>query len=101
MAIKRFRIETPEQLRALDEMRAKDQLSCSAYATVWSAARNGSGGKSSWDKDFQVRFVSERFGARKAYIDKVGLGGNPALRELKYNPALAYCRENLQMIEES
>ena len=97
MAVKRFKVETPDQLRALDGMRAKEQLSCGAYASVWSAARNGNGGKSSWDEDFTVRFVSERFGARKAYIDK----GHSALREVKYNPALAYCRENLQLIEEA
>lgn len=102
MSVKRFRIETPEQLRLLDAFLTGKQASCTAYATVWSATRNGHGGKSAWDNDFSVRFVAERFGQRKAYLDKADTktGTTVALRELRYNPALSFCRENLQMIPE-
>ena len=96
--IKRYRVETPQQLRMLAEFCTYGQKGLASYAAVWNADRNGHGGKSKWDEDFSVRFVAERK-SRTAFIDKVNREkpeADPAIREVRYNDALAFCRENLQ-----
>lgn len=90
--IKRYRIQTPEQLRALESCLLKNEAGVNSYATVWSAARRGGDGTSKWDEDFSVRFDS---GERKAYIDKntTVKGAKPEIRRLNYNKATAFCRD--------
>ena len=95
MFIKRFRIETPEQLRAVSEFSAYGRMSCLNRATVWSAVRNHKGA-TPWDNSFSVEFSAERFGSRRALICQ----DDSMLAEVNYNKALAYCRESLQLIEE-
>ena len=90
----------PEQLRMLRPFCYIGADKCGNYAAVWGADRNGHDGKSRWDEDFTVRFETESR-KRLAYVDKAGKSAvdTAALAELKYNAALAWCRENLVMLE--
>lgn len=95
MTIKRYRIQTPEQLREVSEFCQRGELGCRSRATVWSTERRRRG-STPWDDSFYVRFMAERCGIRKAHI----YSGGMMLAEVKYNAALAYCRDNLELIEE-
>lgn len=98
--IKRYKIETPEQLRALTQYSLIGERLCKNFATVWNANRNKNGGASAWDNDFAVKFVAEGR-MRAAYIEKAGGKGDCAsIADMKYNQTLHYCRENLTMIED-
>lgn len=95
MSIKRFRIETPEQLRAVSEFCLYGALACRSRATVWSAVRNGKG-NTPWDNSFCVEFHDALLGSHNAYI----MQDNNRLAQLERTEALAYCRKSLQLIEE-
>ena len=99
--IRRFKIETPEQLRALAEHCHIGAQHCRNLASVWNATRNRSSGKSAWDNDFSVHVESVRRGKCTARICKVEKGGAcNTLADLRYRDTLQYCRDNLTLIEE-
>lgn len=93
MAIRRFVIEGPEQLRGLAE-HVKDlemRSRLGNYAVVWSTQRRKTG-KTPWDGQMAVRFEAQRVGARRAHV----VNGEHVIAEMKYRPALAVCREQMQ-----
>lgn len=94
--IKRFGIETPEQLRMLKALVRQDSMKdrLGNCATVWSVERRKRG-RTPWDGQMAVQFESVRFGARNAYV----MNGEAVIAEVRYNPTLAFCRENLKMME--
>lgn len=91
--IKRFLIEMPDQLRALaayvKDPCMKDRLG--NYATVWSTERRKRG-SAPWDGQMAVRFEAQRFGARHAHV----VNGEHKIAEVKCNPVLAICREQME-----
>lgn len=91
MTIKRFKVETPEQLRMLISCISEESMAIHLrnYATVWGACRNQHG-RTPWDNSFRVVF--ETGGGRRASAVHDG----KTLAPLKYNQALAWCRENLK-----
>lgn len=90
--VRRYRIDTPEQLLMLEGCLLKNEKNINSYATVWSAARRGNSGRSKWDEDFSIRFETD---GRKAYIDKntKAKDAKPEIRRLNYNKAVAFCRD--------
>ena len=93
---KRFKVDTPEELKALNEMCKTG--STTSIAKVWSVARR-KGEKAPWD-DRIYAFFAMRDGKREAYIYREsGEDQTRIIAWLKYMPALNWCKENLQRIE--
>lgn len=94
MSSKKFCIETPEQLRELSPLCKSGKVT--NLATVWSAARRKSNGKSPWDNKIVVSFSADRHG-RYASIMRYGTDDTPVeIATLKYNAALEWCNKNLR-----
>lgn len=103
---RRYGIETPMQLRMLAEFSqhgadSPPAMHCKNVATVWNAFRN-KGRKVDWDGRMFVVFETMD-GKRSAYVMReYGAQGDKvrgAIEDrLKYNPALAWCRENLNEV---
>ena len=90
MAEKRFHIKTPGQLREMEQFVKRGSLT--ALISVWNAAINKKG-SSPWDNAIFAVFDGN---SRKAYIGR-RLGDGDAIinYDLKYNPALKWCKEHL------
>lgn len=92
MAQKRFHIATPGQLRELSQFLKTGSVDC--LASVWNAALNKKG-SSPWDHSIYAIFRGD---TRKAFIGReFGAGTVTINYDLKYNPALKWCKENLKM----
>ena len=96
MTTRNYRVETPEQLKALNAF-CKDGWSVKNLATVWSVTRRRSG-KSTMDAAIYVSFSGDTCG-RTATVSRIS-GENELINEavLHYNKALHYCQDNLLQI---
>lgn len=91
--IKRYHIETPEQLTELNTFaKSGDAVN---FAKVW-AAKLRKSGMSPWDD--KVFVIFDTTNGRKAYIGRNSGAGMLVNMSLKYNPALKWCEKNLQMV---
>lgn len=94
---RRFSIPDPETLLRMEHLVKSGNLS--NFAKVWSAARR-SGGKTIWDGRIGVRFGPDGNG-RRAMIYRIAPNGDwHQIAQLKYNPALEWCRVFLKPITE-
>lgn len=95
---RRFIIETPDQLLALQEY-AKDG-NITRAASIWRTAREKKGDKGTpWDHSIVVDFCAFE-NRRTAIVFRMGIGGRSMLSaHLRYNLALQWCRKNLKEIE--
>jgi hypothetical protein len=94
--MKLYMVETPEQLKELNQF-CKSGATL-AVATVWSVAQRQNGGCSPWDKKIMVSFQTDK-STRSATVVRISAADE--LREvaqLKYVPAIQWCRENLEPI---
>lgn len=92
MKQKRYQIENPEQLKELEKFSKTGKLN--TLIAVWnSAIRKGSA--AAWQKAFHVTFASAK-NERIATIERDSTGGTVRIcAELKYVPAIKWCKENL------
>jgi len=93
---KRFVFRTPEQLKEVVEL-CKDGSAgkVMSVAKVWSATSRQKE-KTPWDGKIGVSFYTEG-GERKACVFRFSTNDQLCvLGWLKYNPALKWCRENLE-----
>lgn len=94
--MKLFVVETPEQLKELNQFCKSGGTQ--TVASVWNAARRKSGGSSPWDGKIMVSFQADGK-TRSATV--VRISTSDELREvaqLKYTPAIRWCREHLEAI---
>lgn len=95
--MKRFHVKTPDQLREFEPYIKTGNVE--RIASVWNAKLRKDG-KSPWDNAIYAVFA-QAGRSRKASIMRSGTDGNMlVVAELKYNPALEWCRENLKRSEE-
>ena len=94
--MKRFHVKTPDQLKEFEPYIKTGNVE--HIASVWSVKLRKDG-KSPWDNAIHVVF-SQTGRSRKASVMRSGTDGNMlVVAELKYNPALEWCRENLEESE--
>jgi|GEM_PF-2371063 len=98
MKIKSYLITSPEELNELGTL-AKDAERLKQIRSVWSIARRKKG-KSPWDHAIFAEFYS--YGStRKASIIRISTNKDKVLvADLKYNPALKWCKEHLKLDRE-
>lgn len=94
---RRFHVETPTQLLALQEF-AKDG-NITRAASIWNTARKKKGSKGTpWDKGIVVDFCAFE-NRRTAIVFLLGDGNRSLLSaHLRYNPALQWCKAHLKEI---
>ena len=98
MKIKSYHIASPEQLNELGDL-AKDTERLKHIRSVWSIACRKKG-KSPWDHAIFAEFYSYGI-TRKAFIIRISTNKNKVLvADLKYNPALKWCKEHLELERE-
>lgn len=96
MAAKRFRIETPEQLRDLAGMTKETPNSLERLATVWSATKRRQG-ETNWDKTFYVCFSGTRDrNAAVIHFNSLHLLTHNV--PIRYNKGLNYCESHLEEV---
>lgn len=91
--IKRYHVETPDQLKELNGF--TKQGSAENLVKMWNVALRKDG-KSPWDKSIFAVFDTSN--GRKAYIGRKLGEGMTVNVSLKYNPALKYCEDHLKLI---
>ena len=91
---KRFVVESPDQLRELEIRSLLKEGSVLSTARVWQVARRQ--GKTTWDGKIVITFLSKDSGRVAMVCRQKANGDGATLAVLKYNPALAWCRENLK-----
>jgi phosphorylcholine metabolism protein LicD len=92
-----FKVETPEQLRGLNEF-VKDGRVLPT-ATVWSASRR-KGGKCPWDEHIMVSFRTEGTN-RLASVFRISKDEEmDEMATLKYTQALQWCKTELLVISD-
>lgn len=82
----------PEQLKEAAVFSKAETGSCRTLAGVWSVARRK--GYTTWDGKIGARFETNG-AARRAFIFKTEGEKRREVCELKYTPALRWCRDNL------
>lgn len=95
--IKRYPIETPEQLRALYALEPVGNLGMDNLARVWKAQdvlRSANHGNPPLPSMAYIDFDTI---PRRATVYKTIHGKVEAIGRMPYNKALKYCRENLEM----
>ena len=93
---KLYLIETPEQLKELNEF-AKEGNALN-FAKIWTVKLRRDG-KSPWDGKVFALFTTDR--GRRAYIARQSGAGMTMNVSLKYNPALKWCGENLKLVTDN
>lgn len=98
-AMKKFVFGNPEQLKAIAEL-SKDGSASSIMnvAKVWSVTRRQKG-EVPWDGKISASFYTEGR-ERKARVFRLGTNDKiSVIGWLKYNPALKWCEDNLEISE--
>lgn len=90
--IKEYMFSDPEQLKKAAAFSKTETGSCRTLAGVWSVARRK--GYTTWDGKIGARFETNG-AARKAFIFKTEGEKRREVCDLKYTPALRWCRDNL------
>lgn len=93
---RRFAVEEPEQLREMAPLVKEGYVQ--NVATVWNAERRRRGGKCAWDGQIVATFKTSGK-LRSAVSMRVSSRGEEvAFAQLKYAPALAWCKEHLEEV---
>ena len=95
---RRFQIETPDQLLALQEY-AKDG-NLSRAASIWRSTREKKGTKAtSWENNIVADFCAFE-SRRTAIVFRLGRERDAKMfAHLRYNPALQWCKDHLKEIK--
>ena len=101
MANRSFAVETPEQLKELNQFAVKGGTLNAA--TVWNTTKRKNGGKTRWDGhifvDFEASNGKDGLGWRRAaYVSRRTSRETAVDAELRYNAALNWCKANLQLV---
>lgn len=91
---KRFIFDSPEQLLELGKNGLLKDGSVLQTATVWSVSRRQ--GKTVWDGNIGVCFLTEGRSRIADVYRKKANGDEVIVARLKYAPALDWCRKNLR-----
>lgn len=101
--VRRFVVDTPEQLRNLRELAVMsgEKLQIASVAAVWSADRRKHGGGSKWDGRILVCFECGKATTgmywRHSYVARIASNGEIREEaELHYNKALRWCENNMR-----
>lgn len=97
--MKKYVFGNPEQLKAIVYL-CKDgsDSSITNVARVWSVTCRQKG-KSPWDGKIGASFYTEGR-ERKACVFRIGTNGKEnVIGWLKYNPALKWCEDNLEILQ--
>lgn len=89
-----YRIETPEQLKELNQF-AKEGSALN-FAKIWTVKLRRDG-KSPWDGKLFAMFDTEN-GRKARIVREVGTAFTSNV-SLKYTPALKWCEDNLKRVE--
>lgn len=104
MTRRRFAVEEPEQLKALNEFVLTGSVA--NVATVWSATKRKSGA-TRWDGKIFVDFKCDKSPTaivnyrHACIVRKCSNGRDNEEAVLRYNKALQWCRENLLLVKNS
>jgi len=96
--MKLFAVETPDQLRELNQFCKSGGTQ--TVASVWSVSQRKNGGSSPWNGKIMVSFQTE---GRTRNATVVRISTSDELREvaqLKYIPAIQWCREHLECVNQ-
>ena len=97
--VKRYRVETPEQLKALHDIAPDDNHSLWMLARVWSAEKRRRASLGD-ERPVVVCCVSFETGTRRCQILRQAAKGAEVSGVIPYNDALRYFRENnLKLME--
>lgn len=92
-----FSIRTPEQLHELAQFTKAGNVE--NVAKVWSASRRRGGGSCPWDGKVMVSFYEEIEGNQAIVFRIDTMGELLQIATLNYDPALAWCKEHLTMVD--
>lgn len=95
MAIKRYTVAKPEQLRALYEIQKDGNVSMDNLARVWRAQNVFESANYTNPQTRDLAYVEFDGKTRRATVYKQIHGNVGIIGRLPYNKAIAYCRENL------
>lgn len=96
--MKKYRIESPEQLESLAPFVKTGGVT--APAKVWRTEKvRKNGGPTNWDGHVTVEFCRQKnVNQARVYVEKPA--GPYVFAQLKYNTAVRWCKENLTLLEE-
>ena len=95
MNMKSFHIVSPQQLTELGSF-AKEAERIMPIRSVWNIARRKKK-KTPWDHAIFARFYSYGTTRKAVIVRKSTDDSTTLIAELKYNPALNWCKEHLQL----
>lgn len=94
---KRFALDAPEQLQEIESRHLIKDGSIPPTAKVWSVSKRQ--GKDVWSGNIGVCFLTEGRERVASVYRRKSNGDDVIIARLKYNPALEWCRENLQQTD--
>lgn len=92
-----FAINNPDQLRAIGDLAKEGDTTI--VARVWNATRRKNGGTCSLDGRVMVSFYTEGRKRRAVVFRITSIAYMDEIAVLKYQAALAWCREHLQEVK--
>lgn len=93
---RRFVVDSPYQLKQLEISSLLKEGSVLSTARVWQVAKRQ--GKETWDGNISICFRTEGRDRAAVVCRKKTNGDEAIIARLKYNHALAWCRENLKEV---
>lgn len=97
--IKRYQIDTPEQLRTLYALHPAGNLRMDCLARVWRAQNVLRSANHTNPPIPSMAYVEFDTKLRKTVICKTVNGHDECIGAMPYNKALKYCKENLRLTE--
>ena len=92
-----FAINNPDQLRAIGDLAKEGDTTI--VARVWNATRKKNGGSCSLDGRVMVSFYTEGKKRHAVVFRITSIAYMDEIAELKYTPALEWCRKHLQEVK--